>query len=408
MISVSSGIEDARRLTRRNVFLLALCQALYMTGTSTVLTVTAIAGATLAPTPALATLPFSLQFLVTMATTIPASLLMRRIGRRHGFQIGLVAGSTGAALAAMGLFIHDFASFAVGSALIGILNGFAIFYRFAAADAATEVYKSRAISLVMAGGVIAAFTGPALARVSVNWISEAPFVGSFAALVALHLCAVVLFLGVDIPREKILAADGTGRPIRMIASDPVFVVALVAAVMGYAAMSLVMTATPPAMVSHGHSFSQATFVIQWHVLGMFAPSFVTGHLIARFSATRVIAAGALLILLCAVINLLGMDMGHFTVALALLGIGWNFMFIGSTSLIATAHTGPEKAKIQGFNDFVVFSVVSAASFASGALESSLGWSAVNVAVIGPVAGAGLAALWLSWQLRAHKGHGIPT
>ena len=393
---------------RRNVFLLALCQALYMTGTSTVLTVTAIAGATLAPTPSLATLPFSLQFLVTMATTIPASFLMRRIGRRPGFQIGLVAGATGAGVAAIGLFIHDFPFFAIGSALIGVINGFAIFYRFAAADAAAEVFKSRAISLVMAGGVIAAFTGPALARSSVHWISETPFVGSFAALIAIHLCAMVLLLWVDIPREKILASEGTGRPIRMIVSDPVFIVALVAAVIGYAAMSLVMTATPPAMVSHGHSFSQATFVIQWHVLGMFAPSFFTGHLIARFSATRVIAAGALLMLLCAGINLIGRDMGHFTLALAFLGVGWNFMFIGATSLIATKHTGPEKAKIQGLNDFAVFSVVSAASFASGALESSLGWSAVNLAVIAPVIGAGVAALWLSGRLRASKGHGIPT
>lgn len=408
MRDLSNEAGGARRLTRRNVFLLALCQALYMTGTSTVLTVTAIAGATLAPTPALATLPFSLQFLVTMATTIPASLLMRRIGRRPGFQIGLIAGAMGAALAAIGLFIHAFALFAMGSALIGVLNGFAIFYRFAAADAATEVYKSRAISLVMAGGVIAAFTGPALARASVHWISEAPFVGSFAALIALHLCAVLLFLWVDIPHEKISASAGTGRPVRTIVSDPAFIVALVAAVIGYAAMSLVMTATPPAMVSHGHTFSQATFVIQWHVLGMFAPSFVTGHLIARFSATRVIAVGALLILLCAAINLVGMDMGHFTVALALLGVGWNFMFIGATSLIATAHTGPEKAKIQGLNDFAVFSVVSAASFASGVLESSWGWTAVNLVVIAPVAGAGLAALWLSRRLRAHQAHGIPT
>lgn len=394
--------DGARRRTRRNVFLLALCQALYMTGTSAVLTVTAIAGAALAPTPSLATLPFSLQFLVTMATTIPASLLMRRIGRRPGFQIGLIAGALGAGLAAIGLVVHAFVLFAVGSALIGVLNGFAIFYRFAAADAAAEVYKSRAISLVMAGGVIAAFTGPALARSSVNWISGAPFAGSFAALVVIHLCAVMLLLGIDIPREKALASDGYGRPVRMIVSDPIFVVALAAAVMGYAAMNLIMTATPPAMLSHGHTFSQSTFVIQWHVLGMFAPSFITGHLIARFSATRVIAAGALLILLCVVINVAGQDMGHFTAALALLGIGWNFMFIGATSLIATAHTGPEKAKIQGINDFAVFSVVSAASFASGALENALGWTAVNLAVIAPVTGAGLAALWLSRRLRARR------
>jgi predicted MFS family arabinose efflux permease len=303
-------------------------------------------------------------------------------------------------LAAWGLFVHAFALFAAGSALIGILNGFAVFYRFAAADAAGEVFKSRAISLVMAGGVIAAFTGPNLARASVDWVSGAPFVGSFAVLVAVHLLAALLLLGIDIPREKGLAADGSGRPIRVIVSDPVFAVALGAAVAGYASMNLVMTATPPAMLSHGHAFSDAAFVIQWHILGMFAPSFFTGHLIARFSATRVIAAGALLILLCVGINLAGVDIGHFAAALILLGIGWNFMFIGATSLIATAHTGPEKAKIQGVNDFAIFSVVSAASFASGAIENAIGWSAVNLAIVVPVIAAGMAALWLSRRLRA--------
>lgn len=383
----------------RNVLLLAACQALYMTGTSTVVAVTAVAGGLLAPSHALATLPFSLQFVVTTATTMPASLLMRRIGRRIGFQIGLLAGTLGAGLAMAGLLIHSFAVFALGSALIGILNGFAVFYRFAAADAASEVFKSRAISLVLAGGVIAAFTGPNLARLTVDLFPQAAFAGSFVVLVAVHMVAILLLQGIDIPRERLLDTEPPGRPLGTIVRSPVFAVALGAAASAYASMNLVMTATPPAMLAHGHVFSDAAFVIQWHILGMFAPSFVTGHLIARFSATRMIAAGALLILLCVAINLAGVDVGHFTAALVLLGIGWNFMFVAATSLLAQAYTASEKAAVQGFNDLVVFSGVAAASLASGALENAIGWSAVNLAVIGPVIAAGAAALWLSARLR---------
>jgi MFS family permease len=172
------------------------------------------------------------------------------------------------------------------------------------------------------------------------------------------------------------------------------VIALGAAVAGYVAMNLVMTATPPAMLAHGHSFSDATFVIQWHVLGMFAPAFVTGSLIARFGATRIIVAGAALIVGCVAINLAGRDTAHFTAALLLLGIGWNFMFVAATTLIASAHTSAEKAKVQGLNDFVVFSAVALSSFSSGALESAIGWTAVNVAVLAPVVAAGAAAVWL--------------
>ncbi|MGE5539835.1 MAG: MFS transporter [Gemmatimonas sp.] len=384
---------------RRNVLLLAICQALYMTGTSTVLTVTAVAGARLAPTPLLATLPFSLQFLATMATTIPASLLMRRIGRRRGFLIGTGIGATAASIAAWGLASNAFALFALGSGLIGVLNGFAVFYRFAAADAADDAFRSRAISLVMAGGVIAAFTGPNLARVSADWIAAAPFAGSFAAVVVVHITAMVVLFGINIPHDRAGVGAGSGRPLPAIVRDPVFATALGAAAAGYAAMNLIMTATPPAMLAHGHTFSDAAFVIQWHIVGMFAPAFLTGSLIARFGATRIIAAGAALIIACVAINLAGRDSAHFVAALALLGVGWNFMFVAATALIGSAHTAAEKAKVQGINDFVVFSAVALASFSSGALEATIGWSAVNLAVVLPVAVAGAAAVWLGGRRR---------
>jgi MFS family permease len=384
---------------RRNVLLLAVCQALFMTGTSTVLTVTAVAGARIAPSPLLATLPYSLQFIATMATTIPASLLMHRIGRQGGFLIGSAVGAIGASLAAWGLASRAFTLFALGSALIGVLNGFAVFYRFAAADAADERFRSRAISLVMAGGIVAAFTGPNLARASVDWLG-APFVGSYAAVVAVHLVAMLVLLGIDIPRDRLADGSDSGRSIAAIVRAPVFVIALGSAVAGYAAMNLVMTATPPAMLAHGHSFSDATFVIQWHILGMFAPAFVTGSLIARFGATRIIATGAGLIVGCVAINLFGRDTAHFTAALILLGIGWNFMFVAATSLIGSAHTNAEKAKVQGLNDFVVFSVVALSSFSSGALETAVGWTAVNLAVVAPVVAAGAAAVWLGNHRRS--------
>jgi MFS family permease len=395
MKELSSNADPVHRRMRRNVLLLAACQALYMTGTSTVVAVTAVAGGALAPSHALATLPFSLQFLVTTATIMPASFLMQRIGRRAGFLIGLAAGCVGVALAAWGLVVHSFALFALGSATIGVLNGCAVFYRFAAADAADEKFKSRAISLVMAGGVVAAFTGPNLARLSAHWIDAAPFAGSFAVLIAVHLFAAILLLGIDIPPEKHRATMGSGRPLGEIVHSSVFLVALASAAAAYAGMNLVMTATPPAMLAHGHAFTSAAFVIQWHIFGMFAPSFVTGHLVARFGASRVIAVGAALILLCVGINLAGRDVANFTGALVALGVGWNFMFVGATALVTKSHTPAEKAKVQGFNDFVIFSAVAVASLASGAIENLFGWAAVNLAIIIPVGLAGLAALWLS-------------
>jgi predicted MFS family arabinose efflux permease len=301
----------------------------------------------------------------------------------------------GAALAAWGLVVHSFALFAFGSAVIGLLNGFAVFYRFAAADAADEAFRSRAISLVMAGGVVAAFTGPNLARLSQHWIAGAPFAGSFAALIAVHILAAFLLSGIDIPSERRATLSGTVRPLGAIVQSSAFLVALSAAATAYAGMNLVMTATPPAMLSYGHGFSSAAFVIQWHIFGMFAPAFFTGHLVARFGAPRVIAAGAALVLLCAAVNLSGQGAANFAVALLALGIGWNFMFVGATALLTKSHTPAEKAKVQGFNDFVIFSGVAVASLASGAIENLLGWAAINLAIVIPVGLAGLAALWLS-------------
>ena len=381
--------------TRRNVFLLALCQALFMTGTSMVITVTALAGSICAPIPSLATLPLSLQFVATMATTVPASYVMRHFGRRAGFMAGSLVGGIGGLINVGALMSGNFVLFCVGSSLIGVLAGFAIYYRFAAADCADEESRPRAISLVMAGGVVAAFTGPNLARFTADVIPAASFAGSFAAIAMLQVLTIVVLLFIDIPRLTAAERKDQGRPVGEVLRQPAAVVAILAAVAGYSAMTLVMTATPLAVVGHSLQFRDAAIIIQWHVLAMFAPSFFTGSIIKRVGVLPVIACGALFILACVVINFQGTGILHFTAALVALGLGWNFMFVGGTALLTSVITRPEQAKMQGLNDFLVFSFVALASLSSGAVYQSLGWQAVNLGAVPAVTVALAAAIWLA-------------
>jgi len=388
---------------RRNVILLALCQALFMTGTSMVITVTALAGSLCAPVPGLATLPLSLQFIATMATTVPASYVMRHFGRRTGFILGAVIGGAGGLVSFAALLNGNFVVLCVGSSLIGVLNGFSIYYRFAAADSAAEEHRARAISLVLAGGVIAAFTGPNLARFTAPLVPGASFAGTFAALAALQVVTVALLAFVKIPRLTAAERRDQGRPIGEILRQPSAIVAIVSAVAGYSAMTLVMTATPLAVIAHNFQFSDAAFIIQWHVFAMFAPSFFTGSVIKRVGVLPVIAAGGLAILGCIAINLAGADMVHFVTALVLLGVGWNFMFVGGTTLLTAVIARPEQAKVQGLNDFLVFGSVAVASLSSGALQHALGWQAVNMGALPGVSIALAAALWLGLGRRPQVG-----
>lgn len=370
-----------------------------MSGTSLVLTVTALAGASLTPNPILATLPLSLQFIATMAATIPASLFMRRFGRRAGFGLGAACGIAGAGLSLLALLWHDFLLFCLAALLIGVLNGCAAFYRFAAADTADPAFRAKAISLVMAGGVVAAFIGPNLAKLGVDAIAGTIYAGSFALLAGVHLLALLMLSGIDIPKPAAVGPGQSGAPWAVILRRPAFLVAMFAAVAGYASMNLVMTATPLSMVGHHHPFDHAATVIQWHVFAMFAPSFFTGHLIARFGVHRVIATGALLILACVGINLSGTDFPNYIVALVLLGVGWNFMFIGATALLTATHDAAERARVQGLNEFVIFGAVALASLASGAVQHQLGWIFVNLVVTPLVLAALVAVLWLRVKTR---------
>lgn len=392
---------------KRNVWLLSLSQALLMTGSSLFLTTAALVGVRLAPEPAYATLPMALLSLAIMLTTIPASFFMKVWGRRAGFVLGLLVAVAGAALAAYAIVSGSFLYFCIAAVLLGISSGFGAYYRFAAADVATEDYRSAAISYVMAGGVAAALVGPNLARWTHDWFPATEFAGSYLSLVGVYVLALMVLLFIHLPRPSEQERHGHGRPLRQIAAQGAFIVALLGGALGYAVMALVMTATPLAMQAHAHPFGDTAFVIQWHVLGMFAPSFFTGHLIRRFGVLNVMALGALLTGLCVAINFIGTDVTHFWAALTLLGIGWNFLFIGATALLTETYTVEEKAKVQAFNDFVVFTGVTAASFSAGALQHYFGWAGVNLGVTPLIVIVLVAVLWLrqtrKTQLRAGEG-----
>jgi MFS family permease len=384
---------------KRNVWLLAFCQALMNTGNVLLVATSSLVGYQLAEDKALATLPLALQFLGTMLTSIPASMLMKHLGRRPGFLIGSLLGLAGAGLAAWAI-VHDaFALFCAGAALFGAFNGFGTYYRFAAADIATDDYRSTAISYVMAGGVIAAVVGPNLANWTHGWWSDFPFAGSYVALMSLYVLSFLVLLFLDIPRPSAHESRDTGRPLRALVAQGRFAVAVLAGAIGYAVMALVMTATPLAMQHHAHSFPDTAFVIEWHVLGMFAPSFVTGHLIRRFGVLNILLAGALLNLGCVVANLAGTELWHFWTGLFLLGVGWNFLFVGGSALLTETYEVAEKAKAQAFNDFSVFTLVTIASLSAGALQFHFGWRTVNLGVLPPILLVLTAIVWLQWRER---------
>jgi MFS family permease len=325
---------------------------------------------------------------------------MRRIGRRGGFQLGAAIGlasglvSLGAALAG------SFWLFCVGNAVFGVGQGFAVFYRFAAADAADLDYRPKAVSLVLSGGVAAAILGPELAKRSDDLIAGAPFGGTFIAVAVLYVAVIALQRALAIPRPSDSERLVAGRPLAEIARQPSFAVAVLAGMVCYGIMVLLMTAAPLAMVGHLHSFDDAAFVIQAHALGMFAPSFVTGHLIRRFGLMNVLLAGAALMAACIAAGLSGTGMTEFLVSMFFLGVGWNFLFIGATTLLTETYRPEERAKVQAVNDFLIFGLVAISSFSSGALLNLFGWEMVNYAAILPLAAVVAATLWLKGRRRA--------
>ena len=385
--------------TRRNLVILAVAQALSMSCGSLVMTVSGLAGHGLATDKSLATLPISLQFLATTLAMIPFSLLMRRIGRRAGFMLAAGLGAAGAAIAAGALMAGSFAGFAAGSMVMGILFTSITFYRFAAVDVAEERSRGKAISIVLVGGVAAALIGPTAARLTADLVPSAPYAGAFLAAVALALASTAVLSRLDIPGLTAEERETSGRPLGRILRQPATAVAMLSGTLAYVLMILVMVATPLAMLAHHHDFDDTAIVVQWHSLGMYVPALVTGFLIAGLGTLSVMAAGAVLFAAAAAAALMGVGMIHFWAALVLLGVGWNFLFVGSTTLLTETYTPAERAKVQGFNDFLVFGGATVAAFSSGALHDLFGWRAVNYGMLPVIALALAAILWLGLRRR---------
>ena len=381
-------------VVRKNVLLLALCQAAMMTGQVLMLATAPFIGVMLASDKSLATLPIGIQLSATLVMVMPAAFIMKRTGRRLGFMLGALFGVIGAVLAACALVISSFELYCAGLALTGFFNAFGTYYRFAGADAAGPEYRSAAISYVLAGGVIAALLGPSLARWTADVVLNAPFSGSYLSLAAVYASTFVALLFVQIPRPTLEERSAYVRPLAQIAKQPTFLVAVIAAMVGYGAMNLVMTATPLAMHEHHYFFGDAASVIQWHVLGMFVPSFFTPILITRFGLLKVMRWGAMLCMACIALNVFSMTMWAISLALIVLGIGWNFLAVGSSTLLTQASAPQEKAKTQAVCDFLTLVTTTLTAFSSAPLHQRYGWSLVNFSVVPALALIVLAISWL--------------
>ncbi|MEO1091286.1 MAG: MFS transporter [Pseudomonadota bacterium] len=378
----------------RTVLPLSFCQALMFAGNTIVISTTALVGAHLAPDPRMATLPMGLQFLGMVMASMPMSLLMGRCGRRAGFSLGAGLGMASGLIGAAAIVLGSFWLFGLATFVYGTYAGGSTYFRFAAAESVSPAAKGRAISWVLAGGVLAAFVGPTLADLSRDWLLPFMFAGCFLVVTML---GTAMLLTVQLTRfvEPTDECRGTGgRPLAAIVSQPRFVAALASAAVGQCAMSFLMVSTPLAMLGCGLAFSDATMVVQWHVVAMFAPSFVTASLIRRFGVERVIATGAALILACVAVNRDGLDVANFWLGMVLLGIGWNFMFVGGTTLVTQTYAPAERSKVEGFNEVCLFTTVVIASSGSGALLEVAGWATMNLLVVPPVLAVAVGLLFL--------------
>jgi MFS family permease len=386
---------------RRNVFLLACCQALLLTNAVTLISIGALAGYSLADNKALATLPATTYVIGGFLGTFPASMWMKRVGRRAGFLTGLAFGLAGAALASFAMATGSFVLLCLGMALFGVYNAFGQYYRFAAADVAPSGFKAKAISYVMAGGLLGGIIGPELSK-HTRALVEPAYAASYASLFAFCLVAMGIVSFLRFPEAHESVSHEPARPLLEIIRQPVFLVAASVAALGYGVMNLLMTATPLAMGFCGLPYAASASVIAAHVVGMFGPSFFTGSLIKRFGVLNVMMAGEVVMFGCVAVGLSGQAMAHFWWALVLLGIGWNFMYIGGTTLLTEAYRPSEKAKAQGANEITVFAVQAISSFSSGVLVNTQGWQTLNYVALPLIAVAGGLALWMALAIRGPK------
>lgn len=401
-----SAAPDTDARARRNVAVLVAAQAVLGAQLPMIFTVAGLAGQMLAPNPCWATLPISMMVLGSMAAATPLSALMARHGRRAGFWLGAGTGAAGAAVGALGLWAGSFAIFVAGAFLSGVYMSAQGFYRFAAADTASPAFRPKAISWVMAGGLASAIVGPQVVKLTAEALPVA-FLGTYLAAAAVNVAGAALFLLLDIPKPP-ASIDGApaGRSRSEMLRDPTILVAMICAMVSYALMNLIMTSTPLAVVGCGFHAGDAANIVTAHVLAMFVPSFFTGHLIARFGAPLVVGTGLAILAAAGAVALTGVALEQFYAALILLGLGWNFSFVGATTLLSSAHAPEERGRIQGINDLVVFGGVTVASFASGGLMNCsgagiiAGWQAVNLAMIPFLVLAGAALIWLVLRPKA--------
>jgi MFS family permease len=387
--------------TRRNVGLLAACQALLMSNNATLIAINGLAGLALAPFKALATLPVTCWVAGGAIATMPASLHMKRVGRQRGMTFGMAWGIVGALICASAVWLQSFWLLCFGTLVFGVYNAYGQYYRFAAADVAGPEFRSTAISLVLAGGLVGGVLGPTTSRATVDLL-QPRFTGAYLALIGFAVLTIVLlrFVRIPAPSAKVQAAQG--RPLAEIAAQPKFIVAVLSGAIGYGVMNFLMTSTPIAMGVCGHPYSDATFVISSHVIGMFAPSFATGALIRRVGVLPVMFVGALLNFTAIAVALSGISVAQFWWSLVLLGVGWNFLYVGGTTLLTETYRPEEMAKAQGANEQAIFVVMAISSFTSGLTVTQAGWERVNLYALPLVALVAIAIGWFSLMHRQGK------
>jgi MFS family permease len=392
-------MNSSSRDTRRNVGLLAACQAMLFTNNATLIAINGLAGLALAPYAALATLPVTCWVLGGALGTMPASLHMKRVGRKRGLTWGTLWGVVGALLAASAIWMQSFWLLCFSTLVWGVYNAYGQYYRFAAADVSSQDFRATAISLVLAGGLVGGLLGPALSRWTVD-LAGPRFMGAYLALIAFALATMVLLRFIRIPDPTASERTATGRPLAEIAAQPKFIVAVLSGAVGYGVMNFLMVSTPIAMRACGHPYGDAAFVVSWHVVGMFAPSFITGGLIRRFGVLPVMLAGVLLNFAAIGIALSGISVAQFWWSMVVLGVGWNFLYIGGTTLLTETYRPEERAKAQGANDQAIFVIMVVSSLTSGATVTTAGWERVNLLAVPMVAVVAVALLWFMLHQRA--------
>jgi MFS family permease len=387
--------------TKRNVALLAACQALLFTNNSTLIAINGLAGLALAPYAALATLPVTCWVLGGAIGTMPASLHMKRVGRKRGLTTGTLWGIVGALLCAAAIWAQSFWMLCFGTLVFGVYNAYGQYYRFAAADVASGDFKATAISLVLAGGLVGGVLGPTSSRWTINLLGP-KFMAAYLVLIGFAVITMLLLRLIRIPTPSAAEQSASGRALSVIAAQPKFIVAVLGGAIGYGVMNFLMVSTPIAMQACGHPYGDAAFVISSHIIGMFAPSFVTGPLIKRIGVLPVMFAGALFNFAAIAIALSGISVPQFWWSLVLLGVGWNFLYIGGTTLLTETYRPEERARAQGTNEQAIFIMMAISSLTSGMTVTSAGWERVNLFALPLVATVAIAIVWFALRERSRK------